>query len=118
MRIKSIFLISVHNNALPDGRDPWKEHGTSDYWYHPQSIRIGPVLSIAMFIKSFLFPNLGARYQNLALARPTAMPAVLVEIGFMINPDEYAQLIDPAVQEKAAQALCDGLIGYIQNKSD
>jgi N-acetylmuramoyl-L-alanine amidase len=36
----------------------------------------------------------------------------------MINPDEYAQLIDPAVQEKAAQALCDGLIGYIQNKGD
>jgi N-acetylmuramoyl-L-alanine amidase len=111
------FLISVHNNALPDGRDPWKEHGTSAYWYHPQSIELAKALDRNVYQK-LSFPDLGARYQNLALARPTAMPAVLVEIGFMINPDEYAQLIDPAVQEKAAQALCDGLIGYIQNKGD
>ncbi|MGH9551254.1 MAG: N-acetylmuramoyl-L-alanine amidase family protein, partial [Terriglobales bacterium] len=31
-------LLSIHNNALPDGRDPWIERGTSSYWYHPQAI--------------------------------------------------------------------------------
>ncbi len=108
------FLISVHNNALPDGLDPWKEHGTSSYWYHPQSVQLAGLLRDAL-VEKLRFPNLGARYQNLALARPTAMPAVLVEIGFTINPDEVAQLIDPTVQQNAAQAITDGLIKYLGN---
>lgn len=108
------FLISVHNNALPDGLDPWKEHGTSAYWYHPQAVQLAGMLRDNL-IEKLGFSNLGSRYQNLALARPSAMPAVLVEIGFMINPDEFAQLIDPSVQQNAAQAITDGLIKYLGN---
>lgn len=108
-------LLSIHNNALPDGRDPWKEHGTSAFWYHPQSIELARCLKDSL-VAALGFPDLGAKYQNLALARPTAMPAVLVEVGFMIHPDEYAQLINPSVQYKAAQALCDGLIKYVNGQ--
>jgi N-acetylmuramoyl-L-alanine amidase len=104
-------LLSIHNNALPDGHDPWKEHGTSSYWYHPQSIELSRALKDSL-VRNLKFPDLGARYQNLALARPTAIPAVLVEVGFMINPDEYAKLIDPGFQEQIAEALRDGLINY------
>jgi len=95
------FLISIHNNALPDGRDPWKEHGTSSYWYHPQSIELASCLKESVKSASG-FLDLGARYQNLALARATAMPSVLLEIGFMINPDEFAALIDSQSQSKIA----------------
>jgi N-acetylmuramoyl-L-alanine amidase len=109
---KSDLLLSIHNNALPDGHDPWKEHGTSSYWYHPQAIELASCLKDSV-VQTLGFPDIGTRYQNLALARPTAMPAVLVEVGFMINPDEYAKLIDPTVQDKIAQALCAGLIKYI-----
>ena len=42
------FLISIHNNALPDGRDPWQEHGTSSYWYHPQSVELARCLKNAV----------------------------------------------------------------------
>jgi len=104
-------LISVHNNALPDGRDPNKEHGTSTYYYHPQSKELATILRDAMTSELKLKP-LGARYQNLALCRPSNMQAVLVEVGFMVNPDEYALLIDPAFQKRAAVALKDGLITY------
>jgi len=105
-------LLSIHNNALPDGRDPWKEHGTSSYWYHPQSIELARCLKDEI-VKATAFPDLGARYQNLALARPTAMPAVLLEVGFMINPDEFAQLLDPTIQEKVAKAICNGIVIYM-----
>jgi len=111
------FLISIHNNALPDGQDPWKEHGTSAYWYHPQSIQLARSLKDSL-VHQLAWPDLGARYQNLALVRPAAMPAVLVEVGFMINPDEYAKLIDPSIQSKAAECLLDGLITYLKNGSD
>ncbi|MBS2010464.1 MAG: N-acetylmuramoyl-L-alanine amidase [Cyanobacteria bacterium SZAS TMP-1] len=104
-------LISIHNNALPDGRDPIKEHGTSTYYYHPQSQELAQVLKAAMAKGTQLQPT-GARYQNLALCRPSGMQAVLVEVGFMVNPDEYALLLDPAFQQKAAASVKDGLITY------
>jgi N-acetylmuramoyl-L-alanine amidase len=111
------FLISIHNNALPDGRDPWKERGSSTYWYHPQAIELAKSLKDSL-VQNLGFIDLGARYQNLALARPTAMPAVLVEVGFMINPDEYAKLIDPSFQTKVAEALRDGLLSYLKGKAN
>lgn len=108
-------LISIHNNALPDGRDPNKEHGTSSYWYHPQSQELAASLKNAE-AKELGFPDIGARYQNLALCRPTNMPAVLVEVGFVCNPDEYAKLISPASQQAAAQGMLKGLINYFAKK--
>jgi N-acetylmuramoyl-L-alanine amidase len=111
------FLISVHNNALPDGAEPWKDHGTTSFWYHPQSLQLARCLKDSV-VHTLGWPDLGARYQNLALCRPTAMPAVLVEVGFMINPDEYAKLIDSSVQHKAAEGLLDGLLTYLRTSGD
>lgn len=109
-------LLSVHNNSLPDGRNPLTEHGSSTYWYHPQSTEFARYLDDAL-VETLGFGDVGARYQNLALTRPTHMLAVLNEVGFMINPDEYAQLIQPAVQEKAARAIVTGLKRYLGGKS-
>ncbi len=105
-------LISVHNNALPDGRDPMSEHGTSSYWYHGQAIALSRKLKEAVAAE-LGFPDTGARYQNLALCRPSRMLSALVEVGFMINPDEYAQLITPDGQEKAAAGLEKGIRNFI-----
>ena len=63
------------------------------------------------------FPNIGSRYQNLALTRPTQMLAILCEVGFMINPEEYALLIQDSVQEKAARAMVEGLSNYLLGPS-
>ena len=111
VRKKCDLLLSVHNNALPDGRDPWAEHGTSSYWYHPQAIELARTLKKAL-VEEAGFPDYGTYYQNLALCRPSQMPAVLVEVGFMINPDEYAQLLDPRVQDRAAAGLLKGIREY------
>ncbi|MBK9769445.1 MAG: N-acetylmuramoyl-L-alanine amidase [Candidatus Obscuribacter sp.] len=104
-------LISVHNNALPDGRDPLKEHGTSTYRYQPQSVELARTLKNSM-VKELGLPDLGARYQNLALCRPTAMQAVLLEVAFVVNPDEYSHLINNEWQAKAAKSMLNGMLSY------
>lgn len=104
-------LISVHNNALPDGRDPLKEHGTSTYRYHPQSVELAKTLKNSM-VKDLALPDLGARYQNLALCRPTQMQAVLLEVAFVVNPDEYSHLINNEWQAKAAKSMLNGMLSY------
>ena len=40
------------------------------------------------------------------------VPAVLVECGFITNPDEEAQLRDSGYQKKLAEAIADGLEAY------
>ncbi len=105
-------LLSVHNNSLPDGRDPLKEHGTSSYWYHPQSIALAHSINSGM-VDDVGFPDFGSRFQNLALTRPSGMLACLAEVGFVINPEEYAVLISPEGQQRAAEGLLKGLVNYL-----
>ncbi|CAN5272902.1 N-acetylmuramoyl-L-alanine amidase [soil metagenome] len=105
-------LLSVHNNSLPDGRDPLTEHGTSSYWYHPQSIGLAHAINTGM-VQDVGFPDFGSRFQNLALTRPSGMLACLAEVGFVINPEEYAVIISPEGQQRAAEGLLKGLIAYL-----
>lgn len=110
---KADLLVSIHNNALPDGRDPWTEHGTSAYYYHPQSMELSRVLKDNLLKKLPDFPDRGVFYQNLALCRPSQMPAVLCEVGFMINPDEFSSLRRPEIQDKTAHGLLNGIKLYL-----
>jgi N-acetylmuramoyl-L-alanine amidase len=109
---KANILISVHNNALPDNRDPWAERGTSTYWYHPQAVKLAKLIRENV-AQSTGFPDYGTYYQNLALCRPSELVSVLVEVGFMINPDEYAQLLKPETQQSAAQGIYNGIYSYL-----
>ena len=49
-------------------------------------------------------------YDNLAVLRGAAMPAVLFEAGVILNRDEELQLADPARRTRMAQAVADGVV--------
>lgn len=55
----------------------------------------------------------GVKFANFAVLRKTAMPAVLVELGFISNPAEERLLRDPAWQEKAARAIATGIMAHV-----
>ena len=55
----------------------------------------------------------GAREQNLHMTRETKMPAILIECGFISNPDQEKQLRQPEFQAKLAQAIADGVLAYL-----
>ncbi len=40
-------------------------------------------------------------------------PVILVELGFMSNPTDLAKLGDPAFRGNVAQALCSGILRFI-----
>lgn len=109
---KADLLVSIHNNALPDGRNPWTEHGTSSYYYQPQSLALASAIRQGV-VKDLGFNDFHTRWQNLALCRPSNMPAQLVEVGFMVNPDEYASLLSDSGQERAAQGIVEGIHNFI-----
>lgn len=47
------------------------------------------------------------------LLRKTSVPTVIVECGFLSNPEEAAKLVTEEYQEKVAQAVCGGILEYI-----
>ncbi len=54
----------------------------------------------------------GIREKDLHMTRETKMPAILVECGFISNPEQEKQLRQPEFQKKMAQAIADGVLAY------
>lgn len=107
-------LVSIHLNALPDGVNPFTAYGTGTYFFHPQSAPLARALEVGLVHRLGL-PELGVNYDNLALARPTWMPAVLCEGAFIMMPDEEAALRTPQFQDAYARGIADGLEAYFRS---
>ncbi len=110
-------LVSIHNNALSDGFNPWEVHGTSTYYYHPQSLPLARALQRSL-VEALKLPDYAVFYRNLAMTRITQMPAVLIEVAFMINPREEALLAQPEFQRKAAVAIVKGIEDFFDSAAE
>lgn len=105
--------LSLHYNALPDAGDAINTAGIGTFWYHPQAH------GLAVFLHNYLVeelkrPSYGVFWNNLALTRPAIAPAVLLELGFMINPVEFEWIVDPQAQKKLAAVLADGIVQWVK----
>ncbi len=107
--------ISLHYNALPDEGNAEKTQGVGAFWYNTQAH------SLAMFLHNYLVkelkrPSYGVFWNNLALTRPHTTPAILLELGFMINPVEFEWVSNPQEQQKLAVALADGITQWFMTR--
>ena len=106
--IKPDLAISIHYNALPDSGDAINTQGISTFWYHPQAH------DFAIFLHDYLVeklnrPSYGTLWNNLALTRPHTAPSILLELGFMINPEEFEWITNKTEQQRLALAIAQGI---------
>lgn len=106
-------LVSIHNNALPDGLNPFTNSGSSVFYHQPRSLPLAQAIQVAL-VRRLGLRDLGAGRGDLALVRPTWMPAVLCEGLFMMLPEHEAALRQPEGQRRYAQAVRDGLLTWLQ----
>ena len=105
-------FVSLHNNALPDGTNPFgKPRGFTVFYYHPHSLALGRAMHAA-YAARVPIPDEGLQWDNLLVARLSAVPAILVENAYMIYPEQEALLNEPAFREKLAGALVAGLRAF------
>ncbi len=56
----------------------------------------------------------GLRHARFQVLRNAAMPAILIECGFLSNEGEAAALASPRYREKLAEAIAQGIINYFE----
>lgn len=112
-QVAPMIAISLHYNALPDGGDAWNTKGVGAFWYHSQS------QGLAVFLHDYLVqklgrPSYGVYWNNLALTRPAIAPSILLELGFIINPNEFEWISNPEARQQLAKTLAEGITLWFQ----
>jgi N-acetylmuramoyl-L-alanine amidase len=105
-------LVSIHNNALPDGVNPLTNSGTSVYYNQPRSAPMALAAQAAL-VKRLGLRDLGVGRGDLALVRPTWMPSILTEGMFLAIPVQEAALRTPLGQRMYAEGVYAGLVAYL-----
>ena len=105
-------FVSIHCNSSEDG------NGQGIETYYGES-RTEADVTLAEKIQKCLITQTGARDREVKEATYTVlvrtkMPASLVEVGFMTNDAERAQLVDEHYQELVAQGISEGIIAYLE----
>jgi len=104
--------VSIHNNALPDGKDPYKNHGTEVHYYNENALQLAEIIQKDM-VQNLNFKDNGVHKSSFALTRSSSPVSVLVECAYMINPEEYMRIINSEVQKQIARSIKDSLKKYI-----
>jgi len=105
-------LISIHNNALPDGVNPFTNSGTSVFYNQPRSAPLARAAQAAL-VQRLGLRDLGVGRGDLALVRPTWMPSILTEGMFMAIPEQEEALRLPAGQKMYAAGVYAGIVAYL-----
>ncbi|MCQ2789331.1 MAG: N-acetylmuramoyl-L-alanine amidase [bacterium] len=108
----AVISLSLHSNAVPDYKNPLENQGASVYYYQNQAKPLAEAILNELTAKTKL-SNDKVRQGSLALTRPTSAVSVLVEIGYMINPNDYDMLIKKRFQKKCAKAIVRGVENYL-----
>ncbi|MFS8638089.1 MAG: N-acetylmuramoyl-L-alanine amidase [Gemmatimonadota bacterium] len=106
-------FISIHNNAFPDGVNPFRNNGTSTYYFYPQSVDLARAL-LRELLRELRLRDLGYGRGDLAAVRHTWMPAALTETMFLMIPRQEAALRDPEVIERIARAHYRGIEAFVR----
>lgn len=110
---KADILISLHHNALPQGINPELHKGASVHYYQRHSLGVAEAMYRGMTDGEW--HGDGVRYQDLAMTRPSFCPAVLVEAGFMLHPNEEVQFKRPDHHAWIASMMTSGLEQYLED---
>jgi N-acetylmuramoyl-L-alanine amidase len=114
--VNAELLVSIHNNALPDGVEPYRNNGSSVFYNQPQSVGLAMDIERAL-VRLLGLRDLGVGRGDLALVRPTWMPAVLCEGMFMMLPDQEAALRSSQGQALYARAVFDGIERFLEERA-
>lgn len=110
------FFVSIHLNAIPSSR--WSGAQTFYAPHHKENAKA------AKFIQEELRNNLGNTNRkakplnSVYILKNAKKPGVLVEVGFLSNPAEKANLKKESYQQKISESVYRGIMRYFTNEKE
>jgi len=110
-KLAPVAFVSIHSNSIPNP----ETQGIMTF-HHPTA---GEARKLARYIQSSLIEvtravDKGVRTADFYVLRETLVPAVLVETGFLTNPEEESRLRDPSYQALIAQGIARGIAAWLR----
>lgn len=105
--------ISIHVNSVTRTGDYEKPNGL-EVLYTKSFSRPTAEFFQNSLIQQLGRTNRGAKEQSLAVCRIEQNPAILIETGFITNPNDYQWLISTEGQAQIAQAVANATVAWVK----
>src|SRR2546428_8123082 len=103
---RNAVFVCIHFNAAPRV----SANGIETYFYSRESLPLASAIHYYV-ARGAPSPNRGVRRRGYYVLRKTAVPAVLVECGFLTNPNEGQYALSPSYRQKLAEEIAAGVRG-------
>lgn len=108
----ALISVSIHCNSLPNGKNPYIEHGTEVHYYNENAKLLSTIIKNNLVNDLNLKDN-GIKISSLALNRSTNPVSVLVEVAYFLNPEEYLLLRTETFRKNVAKSIENSIKQYI-----
>ncbi|WP_372010269.1 N-acetylmuramoyl-L-alanine amidase [Paenibacillus chitinolyticus] len=100
-------FISIHGNTY---KDP-DVSGTETFYYADDSSALAHKVH-EQLVKTTGFKDRGVKKEGWQVLRDSKHPAVLLEVGYLTNPDNETDMLNEARQIRTAEAIANGIKKY------
>ncbi|MGG4107460.1 N-acetylmuramoyl-L-alanine amidase [Paenibacillus lautus] len=97
-------FISIHGNTYEDA----SVSGTETYYYHEDSLFLAENLQ-KHIVQTSGFRDRGVKKEDFFVLKDSNMPAALIEMGYLTNPQEENEMLSEDFQYRMASSILDGI---------
>ena len=110
----SDIFLSIHNDSLGNGSKITNPTGSTGYVYYPQASELTQDI-LSEVNKQTGLKNNGVNEASFAVVRNNESLSVLLEVGYMISPNDMEKLTNEEFQETTAKAIFNGMEKFIND---
>jgi N-acetylmuramoyl-L-alanine amidase len=116
--LNAAMFVSIHINSADSssasGTEVYYAVGNNSDTYGAKSEQLAENILDSMLAKMGTRDR-GVKTANHVVTRTSKMPAVLVEVGFISNASDLAQMCDDSFQQLVAEGIAEGMLKTITN---
>jgi N-acetylmuramoyl-L-alanine amidase len=104
---KNAVFVSIHYNA----GERVNAYGIETYYYSPRARPLALAVERRV-IRAMDSIDRGVWQRGFFVLRRNRLPAILVECGFLTNPDEARRALNPLYRQRTAEAVARAILDY------